>query len=311
MFDIEDSLDKWVETEMIRFREGGAVNSALPTRYLKAVVYHFSSRDPDNEGCAAHGSDAELAAQSGRERLKAFKQAVENTYCCGASIENLLIGLDTDTDVIRVHVPDENGDIDTDSYIDAREIYFATQAMQKELAQQWIIDLVEGANPSMHEGMVKLIACLLTNNISQIDYVQTFYGGCYEDIGHAERFIGAGIGFEEVQLRNLTYFAYLNTVEEAANDLDIGIKIFTKLNILRGLPVPVIVRYDYHGNVPGARERAVEHCNRVSGALRSRYPELHEKGLLHTLIVIKDVNTPDSIELLDCSISTQATQEAH
>jgi carboxysome shell carbonic anhydrase len=311
MFDIEDSLDKWVETEMIRFREGGTVNSALPTRYLKAVVYHFSSRDPDNEGCAAHGSDAELAAQSGRERLKAFKQAVENTYCCGASIENLLIGLDTDTDVIRVHVPDENGGIDTDSYIDAREVYFATQTMQKELAQQWIIDLVEGANPSMHEGMVKLIACLLTNNISQIDYVQTFYGGCYEDIGHAERFIGAGIGFEEVQLRNLTYFAYLNTVEEAANDIDVGIKIFTKLNILRGLPVPVIVRYDYHGNVPGARERAVEHCNRVSGALRSRYPELHEKGLLHTLMVIKDVNTPNSIELLDCSISTQATQEAH
>lgn len=311
MFDIEDSLDKWVETEMIRFREGAVVNSTSSTRYLKAVVYHFSSGDPDHEGCAAHGSDVALAAGAAIERLNAFKQAVENTYCCGASIDNLLIGLDTDTDVIRVHVPGVNGQIDANKYIDARQVYFATQTMQKDLAQQWIADFVEGENPMMHEGMVKLITYLLTNNISQIDYVQTYYGGSYEDIGHAERFIGAGIGFEEVQLRNLTYFAYLNTVEEAANDLDVGIKIFTSLNISRGLPVPVVVRYDYHGNVPGARERAIEHCKRVSAALRSRYPELDEKGLLHTLMVIKDVNTVSSIELLDCSITTQATQEAH
>jgi carboxysome shell carbonic anhydrase len=310
MFDIEDSLDKWVETEMIRFREGGAdIIKGSSSRYLKAVVYHYSSRDPDNEGCAAHGSNAALAAESGMERLKAFKQAVENTYCCGASIEQLLIGLDTDTDVIRIHVPNELNDIELDNFIDAKEVFNATQAMEKDVAKNWILDFVEAR--TLQDGMVKLIGSLLINNLSQIDYVNSYHGGCYEDIGHAERFIGAGIGFEEVQLRNLTYFAYLNTVEEAANDLDVGIKIFTKLNISRGLPVPVVVRYDYHGNVPGARERAIEHCQRVSNALSNRYKDLESQGLLHTLMVMKDVNKTTPIEILGCSITMQATQEAH
>jgi hypothetical protein len=159
--------------------------------------------------------------------------------------------------------------------------------------------------------MARFIAQLLTNNISQIEYVRSNYGNHYSDIGHAERFIGAGIGFEEVQLRNLTYFAYLNTVEEAAPDLDVGIKIFTGLNVAHGLPVPVVVRYDYHGNVPGARERAEEHCRRVAAALNQRYPDLASRGLLHTLQVIRDINAGSGIEVLDCSVIAHSAQEAH
>ena len=159
--------------------------------------------------------------------------------------------------------------------------------------------------------MARFISYLLVNNLSQIDYVRGYYGEHYSDIGHAERFIGAGIGFEEVQLRNLTYFAYLNTVEEAAPDLDVGIKIFTGLNVAHGLPVPVVVRYDYHGNVPGARERAQAHCQRVAGALRSRYAELADRGLLHTMLAIRDVNAAATIEVLECSVEAQAAQGAH
>jgi hypothetical protein len=104
--------------------------------------------------------------------------------------------------------------------------------------------------------MVRSDRALIENNLSQIDYVRAFTPAATPDIGHAERFIGAGIGFEEIQLRNLTYFAYLDTVEEGAADLDVGIKIFTGLNVSRSLPVPIVVRYDYHGSVPGpARSR--------------------------------------------------------
>ena len=112
-------------------------------------------------------------------------------------------------------------------------------------------------------------------------------------------------------MRNLTFFAYLNTVEEAARDLDVGISIFTGLNVSHGLPVPVVVRYDYHGNVPGARERAEEHCQRVSAALHVRYRELSERGLLHTLQVVRDINAAGLIEILDCSVKTAATAGAH
>jgi len=311
LFDIEDSLDKWVETELKRFREGKPDTADSSTRYLKTVVYHHSSVDPEHEGCAAHGSNTELAAKAGVERLVAFKQAIENTHCCGASIDFLLLGLDTDTDTIRIHLPAEQTGIDIQKYLDAGEIYRATQSMSATEAKQWIDNFVQGSSPDMTEGMKKFMVHLLINNISQIQYVNQYYAGHYEDIGHAERFIGAGIGFEEVQLRNLTYFAYLNTVEEAAADLDVGIKIFTGLNVTHGLPVPIVVRYDYHSNVPGSRERAIEHCYRVEEAINSRFEALQKQGLLHILLAVRDVNVSGKIEVIACSVNAEAAQGAH
>ena len=177
LFDIEDSLDKWVETELLRFREGKPNTADEQTRYLKIAVYHFSSSQPGDEGCAAHGSNAQLAAQAGKERLVSFKQAVENTYCCGASIDQLLIGMDTDTDVIRVHVPDDSGEPKGEKFIDAKEIYNATYTMTENVAKTWIRDFVEGASPLMSEGMTRFITFLLINNISQIDYVNSIMTG--------------------------------------------------------------------------------------------------------------------------------------
>ena len=308
MFDIEDSLEKWVKTELVRFREGKPNTADAATRYLKTVVYHHSSVDPSHQGCAAHGSDTNKAAQGGLDRLMAFQQAVENTHCCGASIDCLLIGMDTDTDGIRIHMPDANGDIDLENYVDSLDVFDTTAGMSANDAEQWIAEHIKdnGGN-ALTQGMARFMSYLLKNNMSQVDYVRGYYGGCYSDIGHAERFIGAGIGFEEIQLRNLTFFSYLNTVEEAATDLDVGISIFTGLNVSHGLPVPIVVRYDYHGNVPGARERAEEHCQRVSNALHSRYSELADRGLLHTLQVVRDINGGGQIEILDCSVKTKVT----
>jgi len=69
MFDIEENVGKWVETELTRFREGRPNTADAPTRYLKVVVYHYSTSDPFHEGCAAHGSDTAAAARAGLERL--------------------------------------------------------------------------------------------------------------------------------------------------------------------------------------------------------------------------------------------------
>lgn len=311
MFDIEDSLEKWVETEMLRFREGRPNTADAPTRYLKTVVYHYSSVDPDHEGCAAHGSDTARAALAGLDRLRAFQEAVQNSFCCGASIDLLLIGLDTDTDAIRVHMPDGSGAIFLDRYLDARDAYEATRGLSAREAEAHITARLHELVSTATDGMVKFSTRLIVNNISQIDYVTGFHGDHYEDIGHAERFIGAGIGFEEVQLRNLTYFAYLDTVEEATQHLDVGVKIFSKLNVAHGLPVPVVVRYDYHGQVPGARERAMEHCRRVADALNSRYAELVGQGLLHTLLAVRDCRTGARIEILDSSVQRQSTWGTH
>jgi carboxysome shell carbonic anhydrase len=311
MFDIEDSLAKWTETEFLRFREGQPNTADEPTRYLKTVVYHFSSGDPDHEGCAAHGSDTGRAAQAGVDRLRAFQEAVQNSFCCGASIDLLLIGLDTDTDAIRVHVPDEDGVCDLDSYVDANEVYAETFNMNAQQAIAIVEQRVRAVSDDATQGMTKLVCRLISNNISQIDYVRQFFNRKYPDIGHAERFIGAGIGFEEIQLRNLTYFAYMKTVEESTADLDVGVKIFTGLNVSHGLPIPIVIRFDYHGHVPGARDRAVENCQRVAEALHIRYSALAQSGLLHTLLAIRDCAAGERIEVLESSVYPQKRKGAH
>lgn len=311
LFDIENSLEKWVETEMLRYREGRPNLADAPTRYLKAVVYHYSSVDPANEGCAAHGSDTQKAAQAGLDRLSGFREAVENSFCCGASIDLLLMGLDTDTDAIRVHLPDGQGNLALDRHVDAMAVYEDTRGLSAAEATDAIANVLRQSSPDCSAGMQQLVARLIENNISQIVYVKDAHGEHYPDIGHAERFIGAGVGFEEIQLRNLMYFAYLNTVEEATPDTDVGIKIFKGLNVARGLPVPIVVRFDYHSKVPGARERAVERCARVAGALTTRYADLAEKGLLHILQLVRDCTTDAGVEVLACSVNAGTTVGAH
>ncbi|WP_411867108.1 carboxysome shell carbonic anhydrase [Vulcanococcus limneticus] len=304
MFDVENTVDRWVKTEHRRYREAIPNPAHADTRYLKTVVYHFSSVDPCHEGCAAHGSDDKAAAAQGLQRLQDFQQAVENSFCCGASVDLLLIGMDTDTDAIRVHVPGRDGRTDLTQWLDARDVYEATRQLSPEAGRERIEQLVlQAAAASPDPGMVRLIARLIEHNLSQIDYVRQYHGGHYADAGHAERFIGVGIGFKEIHLRNLTYFAHMDTVEEGAPDLDVGVKIFKGLNVSRGLPIPVVLRFDYHGAVPGARERAIRHCERVQAAIESRYAELCGQGLLHTLLTIRDRDRPVPAETVSSSIT--------
>lgn len=311
LFDVETTVNRWVKTEHSRYRQGTPNSAQDPTRYLKVVLYHFSSLDPSHEGCAAHGSDDALAASCGLARLNDFQEAVENSFCCGASVDLLLMGIDTDTDAIRVHIPGMDGTTHLDRWLEASEVYEATKALDPDAARARITALVqENAAASPDPGMVSLVSRLLENNISQIDYVRRYHDGHYSDDGHAERFIGVGIGFKEIHLRNLTYFAYMDTVEEGAPDLDVGVKIFRGLNVSRGLPVPVVVRFDYHGRVPGARERAIRHCQRVETAIRSRYSELVGQGLLHALLTVRDQDRHCPAETISSTI-TFASEGGH
>jgi len=311
LFDVENTVNRWVKTEHRRYREALPNAAHEDTRYLKVVLYHFSSKDPLHEGCAAHGSDDSQAASCGLHRLRDFQQAVENSFCCGASVDLLLIGLDTDTDALRVHVPGMDGTTHLDRWLAVADVYEATCTLAASEARQRIEELVNDAAASSPDpGMVKLIARLIENNISQIDYVRQFHGSSYSDASHAERFIGVGIGFKEIHLRNLTYFAYMDTVEEGAADLDVGVKIFKGLNVSRGLPVPVVVRFDYHGQVPGARERAIRNCQRVQAAIENRYADLFEQGLLHALLTIRDQDGHVAAEVVGSTI-TFASQGGH
>jgi len=311
MFDVENTVNRWIKTEHRRFREQVPNEAHAPTRYLKVVAYHFSSLDPTHQGCAAHGSDDSLAAASGLQRLHDFREAVENSFCCGASVDLLLVGLDTDTDAIRVHVPAQNGEILLDQWLCARALYESTSSLTVQQARDAVQAAVQThVSSAPDEGMVRFITRLLVSNISQQDYVRSLHHGPYPDAGHAERFIGVGIGFKEVHLRNLTYFAHLDTVEQGAPDLDVGVKIFKGLNVARDLPIPVVVRFDYSGKVPGARDRAIADCHRIQRAIDERYSSLVSEGLLHTLLTIRDRDQPHPAVAVGSTLDP-VQQEAH
>ena len=309
MFDVDANVKRWIETELMRFREGWPVTADAGTRYLKMVVYHWSSSDPAHEGCAAHGSNVAAAAEAGLQRMNEFRQAIENSFCCGASVDTLLIGVDTDTDAIKVHVPDADGEVSLYRFVDNIELYRSSVNDDASSARLKVYQAIQAAstmgggwgagNGEPHEGMRRLIATLLINNLSQIEYVCGNWGGRYPDIGHAERFISVGDGFDEFQLRNLAYFAHLHTVEEGAPDMDVGIKIFTKLNVKHGLPVPVAIHFRYDSRVPGSRERTVETCQRIKRAIESRYSELKQKGLLVCGMTVQDKRPGNPIELVE------------
>ncbi len=292
MFDVELNVKQWIEIELRRFREGFPTLSDAGTRYLKTAVYHYSSSDPHNEGCAAHGSDERKAARAALDRLLAFRTAIENGFCCGASISTLLIGVDTDNDSIKVHLPDREGNMSVDCFVDNLELYQKTAEMSASEARRQIGAAIDEAARNAgisapESGMRNLIERLLVNNLSQIDYVCTNHHGRYPDIGHAERFINIGEGFDEVHLRNLAYFGHMHTIEEGSADMDVGIKIFSKLNVVHGLPIPIAIHYRYDEKVPGSRERAVARCRRVKDAIEKRYPMLSKEGFLFCCMTVQ------------------------
>ena len=296
MFDVESDVVDWAHRELNRL--SGGIPGGESGNYLKVAVYHFSTSSPCEQGCAAHGSNDKKAVEQALGRLNELRAAVENTYGRGAAPEVLLIGIDTDVDAIRIHLPDAQGEVNAHRFVDNAELYRETLGMSAEAARAHIeaaVAKVEQSEGWAHgqggslPGMRRLIVNLLEANLSQIEFVIQHHAGRYAVIGHNERFICAGEAMSELQLRNKFYFAHLDTVEEGAADMDVGIKIFTGLNIRNGLAVPILVHFHYSSRVPGARERAILRCKRVKAAIASRYPELHAQGLLRCQMAVSDV----------------------
>lgn len=308
LFDVETDVRHWMATELRRFREGVPTTVDAGTRYLKIAVYHTSSSSPCHEGCAAHGSNDHQAVAAALDRLNQFRQAIENSFCCGASTDILLIGVDTDTDAIRVHIPDGEGGLSPQRFVDNKVLFHATLGLSADQAGLAVHAAVEAAinqhgwgtgKGAPHDGMRRLVTNLLINNLSQMDYVMDLHNGQYADIGHAERYISVGDGFEEVQIRNVAYYAHLHTLEEGVADMDVGIKIFKGLNVNHGLPVPVAIHYRYDAGVPGSRERTVAKAMRVAAAIRSRYAALVEQGLLLCHLSVQDTPTGSPVEVVE------------
>ena len=302
LFDVEGDVADWTQRELLRLT--GGIPGGDSGNYLKIAVYHYSTSNPCQQGCAAHGSNDALATQEAADRLAELRGAIENTYGRGAAPDTLLIGMDTDTDAIRVHLPDSESANCPMRFVESASLFHETLGMSAADARDSVGRAIVQAEKScgIQPGMRKLITRLLEANLSQIQYVIQHHEGRYAVIGHNERFICAGEAMSELQLRNKFYFAHLDTVEEGAPDMDVGIKIFSGLNINRGLAVPVLVHFHYSSRVPGARERAVARCKRVQVAIEDRYPLLHEQGMLHCQMAVSDMEGSERCTFIDAGV---------
>jgi carboxysome shell carbonic anhydrase len=292
LFDVTESVRHWESTELRRWRHASPNAADVPTKYLKICVYHFSSADPQHQGCAAHGSDDARAAGALLQRLRQFAQAVRLLHGEGASVATLLVGVDTDTDAIRVHVPDSAGHMHAGRHLDSHMLYNRTSALPRDAAKEAIRNAVSActgvsADDAGSMGMRWFCGYLLKNNIAQVDAVREWHGGRYRDAGHTERLIVVGDAVDDVQLRNLAFQAQMSTVEEGAADLDIGIAILRALHEQRRLAIPLLVHLRADPRMPGSVQRAQCHANRLAAAILHRYGDLATRGLLHVQAVIR------------------------
>jgi carboxysome shell carbonic anhydrase len=292
MFDVEESLRHWETVELRRWREARPNPATAATRFLKIGVYHFSSVDPEHEGCAAHGSDDARAAAAVLERLQQFEKAVESTHCCEARAATLLVGVDTDTDAIRVHVPDARGQMSIERFIDNRHLYDLTRSLSREEGKGAIRETVAASigvamDDAATEGMRWFCGYILKNNLAQVDAVRQWHGASYADRGHTEQLIVIGDAVDDVQLRNLAFQAQMDSIEEGARDLDVGVRILSSLHEPRGLAVPVLVHIRFDPRIPGAREHALEDAQRLRAAVQSRFAPLVSRGCLEVQAVVR------------------------
>jgi carboxysome shell carbonic anhydrase len=293
MFGAAETLRNWERIELSRWRRARPNAASEPTRYLKIGVYHFSSADPHHAGCAAHGSNDAAASGALLERLEQGAQAVRQVHGADAAVATLLVGVDTDTDSIRVHVPDAAGRMDTRRFVDSNVLYDETLQIAREAGKAVIRDAVArctgvAADDRATEGMRWLCGYLLKNNFGQIEAVRTVFGGRYVEAGHTEKLIVVGDAFDDLQLRNLAFQAHMGTVEEGAAELDTGIRILRHHHAARGLPVPVLVHKDFDPRIPDAAAVAESEARRLALAVRARHADLVLRGQLHVAAVIRD-----------------------
>ena len=298
LFNLTEGLRNWETVELHRWREGRPNAASEPTAFLKIGVYHFSSADPWHQGCAAHGSDTGRAAGALLERLDQFSQAVRNVHSASAGVATLLVGVDTDTDAIRVHVPDSSGRMAVDRFVDSLKVYGQTASMSRDAAKEAVRAAVAdcagvGASDRATEGMRWFCGYLVKNNIAQVDVVQREMGGRHKDAGHTERLIVIGDALDDLQLRNLTFQAQMESVEEGAADLDIGVSVLRHTHETPGLAIPVLVYFEHDPRLPGSAARAEYKARRMMTAVIARYASLASRKKLFVQAALRAADGTD------------------
>nr|WP_274600844.1 carboxysome shell carbonic anhydrase [Ectothiorhodospira shaposhnikovii] len=289
VFDVDSQVEHWRYCELLRHLEGIPVPADVPSRYLKVCVYHFRSTEPAARSCECPGS-TESHADLLLDRLQVFRESIGAGLSRPPPVDTLLIGVDTDTDGIRIHVPDALGRMRADVYIDSLTLYRQTLSLEPRVASLRLYQSIHNAirdrqdqeaGPAEppREGLVRLMTRLLQGNLSQLDYLRLYKGGLHEQVERAEWLVIVGDALDEVQLRNLAWCVGPAPMEVMGEALDIGIQGILRQGPARlGLPIPVLVHRLYDPREPGSRDREAARCREICQAIEDRYAALVVKG---------------------------------
>jgi hypothetical protein len=92
---------------------------------------------------------------------------------------------------------------------------------------------------------------------------------------------------DDLQLRNLAFQAQMETVEEGAADLDVGVTILRQAHEARGLAVPVLVHFRHDPRIPGSAARAAFKARRMMAAIIARHAKLAARKKLFVQAVVR------------------------
>lgn len=270
----QDALQAWTAAELQHQRRAAAGTAGAGWRMLRLGVYAFSCLRP----LGLHALPERDAAQAALLALEDVREAVRSVY--GGALDIVLLGIDTDRDALRVHVPDSLGGLSLYRSVDAAELVQHNRGLDAAAVQAAVVQALQQA-PQAHgawsagegaprEDMLRLLAALLQANLAQIDRVAERHGGCYPELHEAPRLAVVGEPIEPLALRNLAATVPLQGMAETAS----AVERLAGVHAGGALPLPVAVHQRYDTRIPGDRERAGARVQRLQQALAARLSTL-------------------------------------
>ncbi len=292
LFSVEDSVRQWERTELRRWRTASPNEATSPTQYLKMCIYPFSSSEPADRDCMTPAGGGNRAVPALLTRLRQFGQAVRLLHGEGASVATLLVGVNTDTDAIRLHVPDAHGNMHAGRYLNGHILYNSTSAMAPAVARQAIRNAVAvcaGVDPNdaASAGMRRLCLYLLEANMAQVDFRRE-WRWLYSDT--CERLVVVGDAVDEEPMGKVAFQAQMDEFDDGAAEIDYGINVLRGYYDKRRIAIPLLVHVRSDSLIPGSVQHAQDRASRLVGEIRRRYDDLILRGHLHIQAIIRDSN---------------------
>jgi carboxysome shell carbonic anhydrase len=290
LFNVDETVRDWERAELRRWRDASSNGAFHTTRYLKMCIYPFSNEKPANEGCVEQDRDDDRAITALLVRLRQFGQSVRLLHGESASVATLLLGVNTSTEAIRVHVPDADGIMHAGRHLNSHILYNGTSALSHNAAKAEIHRAVTtcagvSGNDAGSAGMRWLCSDLIEANIAHVDFRRE--GRLLHSASH-ERLLVVGDPVDEPPMGDFAFQVRTSAFEDGTAELDSGIITMRGFHEKNRLAIPLLVHVRVDPLMPGAMQCARGRAGYLATEIQRRYDHLVSRGNLHIEVIIRD-----------------------